>query len=102
MRLTFFTDMGQSYVIEVDPQMELENIMALLEAEASNADQSEIRSCRPPNPCLGHEQSDIPAPEQSISFQGKDLSDPKATLASFGIGEEAMLLLRRKVVVAGR
>ncbi|KAG8982064.1 DNA damage-inducible protein 1 [Tulasnella sp. 425] len=79
MRLTFFTDMGQSYVIEVDPQMELENIMALLEAEAK-----------------------IPAPEQSISFQGRDLSDPKATLASFGIGDEAMLLLRRKVVVAGR
>lgn len=33
MRITFITDIGQSYVIEVDPQMELENIMALLEAE---------------------------------------------------------------------
>ncbi|KAG8901832.1 DNA damage-inducible protein 1 [Tulasnella sp. 408] len=82
MRLTFVTDIGQSYVIEVDPQMELENIMALLEAEASG--------------------SDIPASEQSISYEGRDLSNPKATLASFGIGEEAMLLLRRKVVVAGR
>lgn len=35
MRLTFLTDIGQSFVIEIDPQMELENIMALLEAEAS-------------------------------------------------------------------
>jgi hypothetical protein len=33
MRLTFYTEIGQSYVVEIDPQMELENIMALLEAE---------------------------------------------------------------------
>jgi hypothetical protein len=33
MRLTFFTETGQSYIVEVDPQMEFENIMALLEAE---------------------------------------------------------------------
>jgi len=36
MRLTFVTDMGQSYAIEVDPQMEFENIMALLEADVSD------------------------------------------------------------------
>lgn len=33
MRLTFVNDMGQSFVIEIDPQMSLEDIMALLEAE---------------------------------------------------------------------
>lgn len=33
MRLTFFTETGQSYVVEVDPQMQLGDIMALLEAE---------------------------------------------------------------------
>ena len=33
MKLTFVTDVGQSYMIEVDPQMELENIMALLELD---------------------------------------------------------------------
>ena len=33
MRLTFCTETGQAYQIEIDPQMELENIMALLEAE---------------------------------------------------------------------
>lgn len=38
MHLTFVTDLGQSYVIEVDPQMELENIMALLEADVSTPD----------------------------------------------------------------
>lgn len=33
MRVSFVTDLGQTYAIEIDPQMELENIMALLEAE---------------------------------------------------------------------
>ena len=33
MELTFVTDLGQSFVIEIDSQMELENVMALLEAE---------------------------------------------------------------------
>lgn len=36
MQLTFATDLGQTYMIEIDPQMELENIMALLEAEVSS------------------------------------------------------------------
>ena len=35
MELTFVTDLGQSFVIEIDPNMELENVMALLEAEVS-------------------------------------------------------------------
>jgi hypothetical protein len=33
MQLTFVNDLGQPTVIEIDPQMELENVMALLEAE---------------------------------------------------------------------
>jgi hypothetical protein len=33
MRVTFATEIGDSYTVEIDPQMELENIMALLEAE---------------------------------------------------------------------
>lgn len=37
MRLTFVNDMGQSFVIEIDPQMSLEDIMALLEAEVRAA-----------------------------------------------------------------
>jgi hypothetical protein len=35
MRLLFVTDTGDTYNIEVDPQMEVENLMALLEAEVS-------------------------------------------------------------------
>ena len=38
MRLTFVNDSGQSYVIEVDRELELENVMALLEAEVNNLD----------------------------------------------------------------
>jgi hypothetical protein len=33
MRITFVTDLGATYSIEIDPKMELENVMALLEAE---------------------------------------------------------------------
>ena len=39
MELTFVTDLGQSFVIEIDPNMELENVMALLEAEVSGTAQ---------------------------------------------------------------
>ncbi|KAF7302275.1 DNA damage-inducible v-SNARE binding protein [Mycena indigotica] len=75
MELTFVTDLGQSFVIEIDPGMELENVMALLEAE-----------------------SGIPVAEQSISYNGKDLSAPKSTLRELGVTENnAMLLLRRKI-----
>ena len=35
MELTFLTDLGHSYVVEIDPNMELENVMALVEAEVS-------------------------------------------------------------------
>ena len=33
MELTFVTELGESFVVEIDPNMELENVMALLEAE---------------------------------------------------------------------
>jgi hypothetical protein len=33
MQLIFVTDIGESYTLDVDPNMEMENIMALLEAE---------------------------------------------------------------------
>lgn len=37
MELTFVTDIGQTFVVEIDPGMELENVMALLEAEVSGS-----------------------------------------------------------------
>jgi hypothetical protein len=36
MRLTFVNDLGQTFGVEIDPNMELENVMALLEAEVSD------------------------------------------------------------------
>ena len=33
MELTFVTDLGGTFTVEIDPNMELENVMALLEAE---------------------------------------------------------------------
>ncbi|KAG6854471.1 hypothetical protein C0991_006550 [Blastosporella zonata] len=75
MELTFVTNLGQPFVVEIDPNMELENVMALLEAE-----------------------SGIPIAEQSISFENKELNDPKRTMQELGLsGDKVMLLLRRKV-----
>ncbi|KAI0080834.1 hypothetical protein K474DRAFT_100659 [Panus rudis PR-1116 ss-1] len=79
MELTFITDLGQSFAVEIDPNMEFENVMALLEAE-----------------------SGIPVQEQSISYEGRDLSNPKATMSELGVVDHATLLLRRKVNIAGR
>jgi len=33
MKLTFVTYLGKTFAVEIDPSMELENVMALLEAE---------------------------------------------------------------------
>ncbi|KEP53054.1 DNA damage-inducible V-SNARE-binding protein Ddi1 [Rhizoctonia solani 123E] len=79
MKLTFATDTGELYAVEVDQTMEVESLMALLEAECG-----------------------IPVAEQNITHDGRELSDPKATLVSAGVQEDAMLHLRRKVLVAGR
>ncbi|KAI1791045.1 snare binding protein [Ganoderma leucocontextum] len=78
MELTFVTDLGGTFTVEIDPNMELENVMALLEAE-----------------------SGIPVSEQSLSYEGRDLSNPKETMAQCGVGEKSVLLLRRKVHVPG-
>ena len=36
MELTFVTELGQTFEVEIDENMELENVMALLEAEVSS------------------------------------------------------------------
>jgi len=80
MELTFATDLGHTFVVEIDPNMELGTVMVLLEAESS-----------------------IPVNEQSISYEGRELNDTTATMRGLGVGENAMLLLRRKLGrVAGR
>lgn len=124
MELTFQTELGESYAVEIDENMELENVMALLELEVSSNPRS--------HPCvkipwiavvhvvilaicentadLSHRscilwwhrsQSGIPVAEQSISYEGRDLSNPKATMKESGVSDKAILVLRRKVNIAG-
>jgi hypothetical protein len=47
-------------------------------------------------------QSGIPVSEQSIHYEGRDLNNPKTTMQDYGVRDNSMLLLRRKVTVAGR
>lgn len=77
MELTVVNDLGQTFTVEIDPSMELENVMALLEAE-----------------------SGIPVSEQSIYYNGGELDNRKKTLHDYGVGAQAMLLLRRRVMSA--
>ena len=44
MKLTVVNDLGQTFVVEVDPNMELENVMALLEAQVRQAIRAWVRS----------------------------------------------------------
>ncbi|KAG6861967.1 hypothetical protein C0995_009151 [Termitomyces sp. Mi166 len=79
MNLTFVTAWGETYPIEIDPNMELENLMALLEAECG-----------------------IPVPEQSIWFENKELNEPKRTMQELGVSNNAVLLLRKVSDPAGQ
>jgi len=97
MRLTFVTDLGATYTIEIDPKMELENVMALLEAEVS--DFLQVNSW--PH-VFHHDKSGVPPAEQSISYDGRELGDTKATMEGLGVKDDAMLLFQRKVNIAGR
>jgi hypothetical protein len=99
MRLTFVTDLGQTYVVEIDPKMELENVMALLEAEVSESRIINVSSKLRSFPC---NKSGISVAEQSISYDGRELSNVKSTMEGLGVSDDAMLLIRRKVSVAGR
>lgn len=47
-------------------------------------------------------QSGIPVNEQSISHDGRELSNTKATMKGLGVRDDAMLLLRRRINVGGR
>lgn len=48
------------------------------------------------------DKSGIPPTEQSISYDGRELSNTKATMEELGVSNDAMLLFRRKINVAGR
>lgn len=101
MKLTFVTDLGHTFVVEIDPEMELENVMALLEAEVRDQNYLTPPALRTD---LSVFQSSIPIAEQSISYENRELGNPKATIRQLGVeGENAMLVLRRRVAnIAGR
>ncbi|KAI7817361.1 hypothetical protein BC939DRAFT_332269 [Gamsiella multidivaricata] len=73
MRISILTDQGDIHTIEVDSQMELENIKALLEADCH-----------------------IPADEQVLIHNNVELKDPKSTLEGNSVAQDDILTLQRR------
>ncbi|KAF9377240.1 DNA damage-inducible protein 1 [Podila verticillata] len=74
MRVSILTEAGDLHHLEFDSQMEIENIKALLEADCN-----------------------IPAEEQLIFHNDKELHDPKSTLEANNVAQDDILTLRRRV-----
>ncbi|CAG8768879.1 30315_t:CDS:2 [Gigaspora margarita] len=72
MKISVITEAGEIHNIEVDSQIELENLKALIEAETG-----------------------IPPADQIISYHDKELTDPKKTLEQYSVLENDMLLIRK-------
>ncbi len=75
--ITVIAEDDRTFPIDVDASIELENLKALLEAD-----------------------SDIPADQQQLLHRGRPLNDVKATLASFGVQNDDMLILRDRRQIA--
>ncbi|CAG8597659.1 11143_t:CDS:10 [Scutellospora calospora] len=73
MKIAVATAAGVIHNIEVDSQIELENLKALIESE-----------------------TEIPPADQILSYHGQELTDPKKTLEQYGVIENDMLLLTKK------
>ncbi|GAC96901.1 ubiquitin [Pseudozyma hubeiensis SY62] len=69
--ITVITEDDRTFPIDVDASIELENLKALLEVD-----------------------SNIPAEQQQLLHSGKPLNDGKATLASCGVQNDDLLILR--------
>lgn len=69
--ITVITEDDRTFPIDVDVSIELENLKALLEADST-----------------------IPADQQQLLHSGKALNDDKATLASCGVQNDDLLILR--------
>lgn len=77
--ITVITEDDRTFPIDVDASIELENLQALLEVD-----------------------SDIPADQQQLLHKGKPLNDVKATLASNGVQNDDLLILRDRRLIASR
>ncbi|SNX82729.1 related to DNA-damage inducible protein 2 [Melanopsichium pennsylvanicum] len=75
--ITVITESDQTFPIDVDATIELENLSALLEVDSS-----------------------IPAQHQQLLHKGNPLNEPKATLASLGVSNDDLLILRDRRLVA--
>ena len=64
MQLIFVTDIGESYTLDVDPNMEMENIMALLEAEVSE-------QARSPPECLPSNVDIVDLPSLAYQYRSR-------------------------------
>ncbi|KAI9317293.1 hypothetical protein BX666DRAFT_169913 [Dichotomocladium elegans] len=73
MRLTVTTDTGDIYNLEIDSQMAIEDLKALLETESGI----------------------VPA-EQELFHDGKPLDELKKLLEDYGVKQDDLVLLRRK------
>ncbi|GAA5886284.1 hypothetical protein JCM5296_003548 [Sporobolomyces johnsonii] len=73
MLVTVATEEGNTFSLDLDPTMELENVLALLEAE-----------------------SGIAVDDQLLFFSGKQLTGLKDSLESSGVNSGDVLLLRQK------
>ncbi|SPO22338.1 related to DNA-damage inducible protein 2 [Ustilago trichophora] len=69
--ITVITEDDRTFPIDVDASIELENLQALLEADSA-----------------------IPADQQQLLHAGKPLTDGKATLASCGVQNDDLLIMR--------
>ncbi|KAJ3156743.1 hypothetical protein HDU86_003509 [Geranomyces michiganensis] len=73
MRLHLSDEDGQIHSLDVDGNMELENLGALIEVEMS-----------------------IPTELQHVMHNGRELTDMKKTISAVGIQQDDMLLVRRR------
>ncbi|CAG8538009.1 7893_t:CDS:10 [Ambispora leptoticha] len=73
MRIAITTETGELHNVEVDSQIELENVKALIEAETG-----------------------ISTSDQILLYNGKELPDQKKTLEQYGVIQDSVLLLKRK------
>ncbi|KAI8336444.1 ubiquitin-related domain-containing protein [Choanephora cucurbitarum] len=73
MLITVTTDGEQLYNLEIDNQMAIEDVKALLEAE-----------------------SGIPPNSQHLFFNGKELTEPKKTLEEYQVGPNEIIHLQQQ------
>ncbi|KAG9306231.1 hypothetical protein G9A89_016135 [Geosiphon pyriformis] len=84
MRITISNEAGELHNVEVDSQIELENVKALIEVEVWE------------NGLVGVMLTGTPTSEQILAFNGNELTDPMKTLEQYGVIQDSILMLRRR------